>query len=262
MDPTVDDQEATDRDDVPRWEMTGEISWDRTRGHPAGVSRGSTSPAMLLMRGLVVTALLCSTALASDYPQPERRAQANVVTSGRDPKIRIELPPAVQYVGADRWPLLNIADCELHLFVEASPQKKVQRLYWVQFEAYLPSLPDLHHTYPFTKTDTLGGLLFDVRARFGPGADTPKAGSDSEHVQAMLRAKGFQMPEGTMNVRFVHLLDQQKRKELMIIYVEDLAPAGLTVDDLMPGGKHAAEWPSIQAALIERAKKRVTIYPE
>jgi hypothetical protein len=30
----------------------------------------------------------------------------------------------------------------------------------------------------------------------------------------------------------------------------------------MPGGKHAAEWPSIQAALIERAKKRVTIYPE
>jgi hypothetical protein len=210
----------------------------------------------------VVIVLLCSTVLASDYPRPERRVQANLVTSERDPKIRIKLPPAVQYIGADRWPLLSIADCELHVFVEAPAQKKVQRLYWLQFEAYLPSLPDLHHTYPFTKTDTLSGLLFDVRARFGPGADAAKPGSDLEHVQALLRAKGLQMPEGTTNVRFVHLLDDQKRKEFMIIYVEDLAPLGLTVNDLMPGGRHSAKWPSIEAALIQRAKKAVTLYPE
>src|SRR3954454_24996695 len=58
----------------------------------------------------VVIVLLCSTVLASDYPQPERRVQANLVTSERDPKIRIKLPPAVQYIGADRWPLASIAD--------------------------------------------------------------------------------------------------------------------------------------------------------
>ena len=32
------------------------------------------------------------------------------------------------------------------------------------------------------------------------------------------------MPSGMMYVRLVHLLDDQKRKELMIIYGEDLAP--------------------------------------
>jgi hypothetical protein len=134
--------------------------------------------------------------------------------------------------GADRWPLFDLADCELHVFVEATAQKRVQRLYWLQFEAYLPSRPELHHTYPFAKTETLSGLLFDVRARFGASSEAPKPGSDLEHVHALLRAKGYQLPEAMMNVRFVHLIDDQKRKELMIIYAEDLASTGLTVEDL------------------------------
>ena len=70
----------------------------------------------------------------------------NVLTSEHDPAIRIELPGSVQYVGADGWILLGIADCELHAFVEADKQKNVQHLYWVQFEGYLPNRPELHHT--------------------------------------------------------------------------------------------------------------------
>jgi hypothetical protein len=208
---------------------------------------------------LFAAALLCSATLNGQNLKPERQVHGNVVTSERDPKIRIKLPSSVQYVGADRWPLYEIADCELHLFVEATDQKKVQRLYWLQFESYLASRPELHHTYPFTKTETLNGLLLDVRARFGPGSETPKPGSDSEHVQTLLNAKGYKMPEAMMNVRFVHLLDQEKRKELMIIYAEDLQPTGLHLDDLMPGGEGVAQWPSLEAGLIRRAKAALTL---
>jgi hypothetical protein len=211
---------------------------------------------------ILFAALLCGPALAGDYPRPERQVQANAVISQRDPKIRIQLPSSVQYVGADRWPLYDIADCELHLFVEATPEKKIERMYWIQFEQYLPSRPELHHSYPFTKTETLSGLLFDVRARFGPGNETSKPGSDSEHVQALLRAKGYTMPEATMNVRLVHLLDDQKRKELMIIYAEDLQATGFSLADLMPGGKHASDWPSLEAGLIRRAKAAISLSPE
>ena len=70
------------------------------------------------------------------------------------------------------------------------------------------------------------------------------------------------MPEATMNVRLVHLLDHQKRKELMIIYAEDLQPTGFSLADLMPGGKHASEWPTLEAGLIRRAKHAVTFSPE
>jgi hypothetical protein len=47
--------------------------------------------------------------------------------------------------------LYGIADCELHAFVEADQEQNVQRFYWVQFEAYLPTKPDLKHQYDSTR---------------------------------------------------------------------------------------------------------------
>jgi hypothetical protein len=46
-------------------------------------------------------------------------------------------------------------------------------------------------------------------------------GSDLEHVLALIHAKSYNMPKGMMYVRLAHLLDEKKRKELMIIYSED-----------------------------------------
>jgi hypothetical protein len=40
---------------------------------------------------------------------PKRKIDANAIISERDPKLRIELPASVQYVGADRWILYEIA---------------------------------------------------------------------------------------------------------------------------------------------------------
>jgi hypothetical protein len=50
-------------------------------------------------------------------------------------------------------------------------------------------------------------------------------------------------------------LDEQKRKELMIIYGEDVAPTGFTTAELLPGGKAYGQWPAIEKGLIERAEK-------
>jgi hypothetical protein len=62
-----------------------------------------------------------------------------------------------------------------------------------------------------------------------------------------------------MYVRFVHLLDEQKRKELMIIYAEDLASTGFTAADLKKGGKAYERWAEIDKGLVERAKERIKI---
>ena len=48
---------------------------------------------------------------------PERRVQGNMIISMHDPKVLIRLPESVHYVGADRWVLYGIADCELHAFL-------------------------------------------------------------------------------------------------------------------------------------------------
>jgi hypothetical protein len=197
--------------------------------------------------------------LAAQTTAPERKVERNSIYSARDPNVRVLLPDSVQYVGADRWNLYDIADCELHAFVDSDMGKNVQRLYWVQFEGYLPSKPDLAHQYDSPRHTTIGGLDFYVdtwvRAK---DAETQK-GSDRQHIEELMRSKGFNMPAGMMYVRLVHLLDERKRKELMIIYGEDLAPTGLSAADLSQGGKAFGQWPAIEKDLLERAKKKITL---
>ena len=85
-----------------------------------------------------------------------------------------------------------------------------------------------------------------------------RPGSDVEHIGALIRAKAYHMPAAMMYVSLVHLLDQQKRKELMIIYGEDIAATGLTASDLQ-GDKGHDRWPTIEKGLVERAQQKITL---
>jgi hypothetical protein len=207
----------------------------------------------------VVLGILVSSLFAAQSSVPEREVQRNVIISAHNPKARIRLPEPVQYVGADRWVLYDIADCEVHVFVEADERKNVQRLYWVQFESYVPSRPELAHTYDSPRHAQIGDWDFYVDTWVRAHAERTRPGSDREHIEALLRSKGYKMPAGTMDVRLVHLLDQQKRKELMIIYSEDLAATGFNAAELQEKGKAHAQWPNIEERLIERAKSKISL---
>jgi hypothetical protein len=146
----------------------------------------------------IIVLLLFSACFAVATGPPERRVENNVIISERDPNVRIELPKSVRYIGADRWVLYDMADCELHAFVEADKQQKVQRLYWVQFEGYLPTKPKLIHQYDSPRHTTIGGWDFYVDTWTGTNEDKVTAGSDTEHIAALIHAKGYKMPGGMM----------------------------------------------------------------
>ncbi len=164
-------------------------------------------------------ALLCGAAYrfftthftaVADSPAPERKVTDNVIESARDPKVRLEFKLPIEYVAADRFVLYGVADCEIHLFVEADAQKKVKRLFWVQFEGYLP---EVKHRYDYESpvNVTMGGLNFVVHD-WARSTDAPsRPGSDGERVRNMLRAKGYRLPDETMSQRLVHLTDAEKR---------------------------------------------------
>ena len=213
-----------------------------------------------MLKQIAIT-LLITGSLTAQTSQPERRVERNAIISVRDPAVRIQLPPSATYVGADRWTLYGIADCELHAFVHADPQKKVQQLYWVQFEGYLPTRPELHHTYDSPRHTQINGLDFYVDTWVQSSSAPTKPGSDTEHIHHLLASNGYTLPHDMMSVRLVHLLDKQKRKELMIIYSEDLAPTGLTASALSENGRAHDQWPETESGLIERAKKAIAIDP-
>jgi len=211
-----------------------------------------------LFKQIVVAVLFCGF-LVAQTKRPERQVEGNTITSERDPRVRIQVPKLAQYVGADRWVLYGIADCELHAFVEADGQNNLQRLYWVQFEGYLPTKPELKHNYDSPLHATISGMDFYVDTWVRANDAEIQPGSDREHIEVLIRAKEYKMPAGMMYVRFVHLLDEQKRKELMIIYGEDVASSGVTAAELHEGGKAYDQWPIIEKELVERAEKKIVL---
>jgi hypothetical protein len=202
-------------------------------------------------------AMFFSSLVLAQAAAPERVVEGNRLISRSDPSVTIRLPRNVKYLGADRWNLYDIADCELHVFVEADQTRNVKALYWVQFEGYLPSNT---HAYDYSKDSpvTFAGRPFFQRARFGPD-QAPKPTSDGAHVRAIVERAGYKFPAHSMNVRLVHLLDETRRKELMFIYAEDLAPTGKTSEQLLDGKEPKPEWQAIEQALVERAMKRIRI---
>ena len=204
---------------------------------------------MKLFRALFyISVLSLSAAIAATgaTPYEGRTVSRNSVFSPRDPRARVVLPAQAAYVGSDHWVLFGIANCDLYAFVRADRAKNVQALYWVQFEGYIPSMPALQHRYDSPRHATMGGLDFyvDTWTESNPHGVRPPntnaleaairakgyavpsgihTGSDEQHLYALLERKGYRMPVNLMGVRFVHLVDSQKRKELMIIYSEPLS---------------------------------------
>jgi hypothetical protein len=211
------------------------------------------------MRCLVLLLITVPISFTAQAEKPQRTVRYNIITSEHDPPVQIRLPESTQYVGADRWVLFGIADCELHAFVEADDQRNVRRFYWVQFEGYLPTKPELHHRYDSPRHANIGGLDFYVDTAMSVSDEKTTPGSDSEHIRALIDGHGYKRPAQTMYVRFVYLLDEEKRKELMIIYSEDLAPTGFAVADLEKGGKAYQQWAGIEKGLVERAKEKIRI---
>jgi hypothetical protein len=214
----------------------------------------------LILLITVVTALSLSLVSAQTNPPITRTVTGQMLTSKDTPAVRLEFDKAFKYIGAQSFVLYDVANAEQHFFVDADKDGRMKRFYWIQFEGYLPS--NTHsYNYKSPKIVNAGGFDFfaDVYPRSLKG-DLGRPDSDGNRARALLSAKGFKMI-GTefMSQRLVHMVDQAKRNELMIIYIEDLSDTGLTAADLSEGGSARARWPEISQGLLDRALKNMKV---
>jgi hypothetical protein len=189
-----------------------------------------------------------------------RSVKGQVLTSAQTPKIRLKFDKDFKYVGSQDFILYDVARAEQHFLVDADKQGRIKRMYWIQFEGYLPSNTNAYR-YKVSKTINLGGFEFiaDAYARnvkTNPG----RPDSDGSRARAFLEGKGYKMAsDEVLSQRLVHLVDEAKRNELMIIYLEELSGTGLTASDLAADGRAADRWDSISKALLERAAKGMDV---
>jgi hypothetical protein len=199
-----------------------------------------------------------SAAAAEPVAPPAAVVRGHTVTHAAS-GLTIRVPKTATFVGSDRFDLYGVADAEVEVFAEADRNKRLKKLYWIQFESYWPDKPNLTHDYTGDRREHHWGTTVWVNS--GPGSTTKpaRAGSDTEHVRALLKRAGYTIPPEMMNVRMVQLLDDPKgtghgRNELMFIYAEDLSATGKTLAQLTDAkGENNASWDALDKPLVTRA---------
>jgi len=189
-----------------------------------------------------------------------RAVKGQVLISAALPAASLKFDNQFKYVGVQTFILYENARAEQHFFVDADEKGRIKRFYLVQFEGYLPHIKQTYQ-YKVTKAVKIGGLEFIADAHASNMKDKPgRPNSDSSHAGKFLESKGLRMgSDDILAQRLVHVADEQKRNELMIVYVEDLADMQLTAKDVAADGKAAAQWEGISNQLLERAMKGIEV---
>jgi hypothetical protein len=160
---------------------------------------------------------------ASNAVAEARVVRGQVLTSSKLPQMRVRFDKRFKYVGSQTFVLYKRARAEQHFFVDADAGRRVRAMYMLQFEGYLPGV-DASYSYDVKETIRLGGVDYivnvesvpDVKAALGQQPE-----SDSARAVAFLEGKGYHVPESVRFQRFVRLVDESKRSEFIMLYVED-----------------------------------------
>lgn len=186
----------------------------------------------------------------------QRRVKGRTLISNSLPPIKIRFAKDFKYVGRQSFILYGSAQVEQFFFV-AADHNRIKRMFMVQFEGYLPSNTHTYN-YQISQTVKLGGLdfMYDTSVVNVPAFRKQYPDSDAGRAAAFLEGKGYHLEgEDIIYQRFVRLVDEARRNELLIIYYENLSGTGLTAADLSENGRAAGQRDKLFQEVQERALK-------
>jgi hypothetical protein len=215
-------------------------------------------------RALSKTVIACLIVTAGALPLAAQAvpysATKGRIVSAMQPQIRLDIDTSLTYVGSQRWILYNVAQAEQHLFVQQSPAG-VRRFLWVQFEEYIPSS---NGKYDYSKSTPISAFGRELRADKQlwkvPTTET-RPESDGAYARKLLREHGITLPPHMLYERLIYLPDSTGRRELMVIYAEDVRAAGVDVSSLEVSPEAKARLDALLNEHERRALRAFTISP-
>lgn len=196
------------------------------------------------------------------YTGLERSVTGNRLESPREPAATLTFGPTFEYLGGQKFVLYGMADTEQHVFVETDENDRVTSVYWVQFEEYLPSNDYIYNYEASPLRMDIDGYGFYVdTAAVKPDPDSQRPGTDGARIREFLQLKGYEYPDAFAYARLVHLTDESRRKELMIIFVDEAPLGGLDPEDLQQGAPRADAWPAIEQSHLDKIRRTLSLEP-
>ncbi len=205
--------------------------------------------ACALASSLLLPGLALAQAPAKTASKQVRRVKRQVLISNYLPSIRVRFDRSFKYIGSQKFILYGRAQAEQHFFVDADQERRIKRMYMVQFEGYLPNVKAIYD-YPATKTVSLAGQTYLVNAESIPDVSAAlkqNPESDVNRAASFLESKGYRITKSIIFQRFARLVGEAKRNEFILLYVEDTETGA------------AADNEQAREEFLRRALKRFTI---
>lgn len=168
---------------------------------------------------IIFTILISS---SFSFSQTKREVKKQILTSNDAPKIRLKFDKKFKFAGSQKFILYERAEAEQFFFIEAE-NKKIKRLYMLQFENFLPGKEGVYN-YDEPQSVKIGGQDFFANAENIPNVEAAlKAVPDSDIAKAadFLKSKGFTLMNSLLYQRFVRVVSDDKRREFIMLYIED-----------------------------------------
>lgn len=191
----------------------------------------------------------CSLAPAPGAAAVGQAAADTILRSTRWPPAGVEVDSAFDHLGT-RTIDLGGAEAEIHVLADVSEDGELQRFYWIQFEGRKSGSSGTYDYSSLPHRDTIDGYVFYTGVRHGAyTADEVTNEADTRTVGAILAEQGYDFPAPMMRARMA-TLDESRRNELLVIYMERLAWSGSSEAEL---AADPDAWASAAAGLRERA---------
>ena len=191
------------------------------------------------------------------FNQTQRYVEDNCLHSSDLPPMRVQFAKRLEYLGNLKSTIYNTATIDNYYFAERDEKGIIQVIVYLQFESNLPDV-DVPHDYPSLKPIQFANLDFGydggVRTYRQSRIDEQPADSDIAQTVAFLKEKGVQFQDGEFygSLRFVHLTGQDKRDEVLILYLERLQEAEIP-PDVIARSRNSEEWPGFCEDFLARA---------
>jgi hypothetical protein len=152
------------------------------------------------------------------------RVDSNTFISPDNPDIRVSVDRKFKYIGSLPFAIEKVARGYRYIFVQANPEKHIQRMFIIQQEGFLPSSDEIYR-YKITTPAKLGSsdyqhsvIMYDNDANI-----REEPSKEADLTQRFLADHGYVLEPELVMSRFARSADSERKHEIIFFCFENLS---------------------------------------